>query len=180
MKRLVCIPILVGETRFNHQNFLDIQSESKRFNSHFCWLNPNFQLVNSIFFILTCHSGAGTVAECTGSGSVAGIRWRCAVGGLVALSYIYMYYVYVYMHIYIYKKNISLYVEIITDIHPIVGYPGKWLEVKNSTQPTLGEKTYGTIPSFWWLAPQLRTKSFSDFLKPVGSPIAGRRTNDYG
>jgi len=60
-----------------------------------------------------------------------------------------MYYVYVYMHIYIYKKNISLYVEIITDIHPIVGYPGKWLEVKNSTQPTLGEKTYGTIPSFW-------------------------------
>jgi hypothetical protein len=65
-----------------------------------------------------------------------------------------MYYVYVlciciHAYIYIYKKNISLYVEIITDPQPIVGYPGKWLEVKHSTQPTLGEKTYGTIPSFW-------------------------------
>jgi len=33
MKRLVCIPILVGETPnlcwFNHQNFLEIKSESK-------------------------------------------------------------------------------------------------------------------------------------------------------
>ena len=113
MKRLVCIPILVGETPnlcwFNHQNFLDIQSESKRFNSHFCWLNPNFQLVNSIFFILTCHSGAGTVAECTGSGSVAGIRWRCAVGGLVALSYIYICIMYMYTCIYIYTKKTYLY-----------------------------------------------------------------------
>ena len=109
------LPICVGSI-IKISWILNPNPNSCRFNSHFCWLNPNFQQVNSMFFILTCHSGAGTVAECTGSGSVAGIRWVPWVALWLCPIYIYVYiYIYVlcicihaYIFIYTKKKHISI------------------------------------------------------------------------
>ena len=118
MKRLVCIFILVSETPECVGSIIKISwrlnpnPNSCRFNTHFLLVKSKFP-AGELHFFHPDLSGAGTVAECMGSGSVAGIRWRCAVGGPVALSYIlYMLYVcimYMYTCIYIIYIYISIY-----------------------------------------------------------------------
>ena len=122
MKRLVCIFILVSETPECVGSIIKISwrlnpnPNSCRFNTHFLLVKSKFP-AGELHFFHPDLSGAGTVAECTGSGSVAGIRWRCAVGGPVALSYIlYMLYVcimYMYTCIYIIYIYIYIYIPVV-------------------------------------------------------------------